>query len=304
MPTAAMRAPLNAYLTGNMPPSFLQIILLGLIQGAAELLPVSSSAHVIVAEKLMKLNPADPQMTFLLVMLHTGTMLAVIVYFWRAWRATFLKTTGWLAMGKYILIATACTLAVGGGLKLAIEHLVLGGGEMAEIEQLFSSLPLIAGALAAAGVLILVSAKLSKTDTGTNDITVRSASWIGLVQGVCVPFRGFSRSGSTISTAMLVGVGRRRAEEFSFALAVVITPLAIAKEFYRLIKTHPEAAHPAALLHMMKPGFVGFFASFVAGVLALRWLSTWLESGRWLYFGYYCLGGAGVILVLSQTVLR
>lgn len=242
-------------------------------------------------------------MTFLLVMLHTGTMFAVIAYFWKAWRATFLNAANWLSIGKSIFIATACTLVVGGGLKLAIEHLVLGGGEKAEIEQLFSSLPLIAAALAAAGVLILVSTKLTKTDTGTNDINVRSACWIGLVQGVCVPFRGFSRSGSTISTAMLVGVGRRRAEEFSFALAVVITPLAIVKEFYRLIRTHPEAAHPAALLHMMKPGFVGFLASFVAGLLALRWLSSWLESGRWQHFGHYCLGAAGVILVLSQTML-
>ena len=55
------------------------------VQGAAELLPVSSSAHVIVAEKLMRLDPSSPEMTFLLVMLHTGTMFAVIVYFWKSW---------------------------------------------------------------------------------------------------------------------------------------------------------------------------------------------------------------------------
>ena len=65
--------------------NFLQILILGLVQGAAELLPVSSSAHVIVAEKLMGLDPSSPEMTFLLVMLHTGTMFAVIVYFWNSW---------------------------------------------------------------------------------------------------------------------------------------------------------------------------------------------------------------------------
>jgi len=64
-----------------MSPTFLQIALLGLIQGAAELLPVSSSAHVIAAEKLMRLDPSSPEMTFMLIMLHTGTMGAVIVYF-------------------------------------------------------------------------------------------------------------------------------------------------------------------------------------------------------------------------------
>ena len=67
--------------------TLLQILILAIVQGAAELLPVSSSAHVIVAEKLMGLDPTAPQMTLLLVMLHTGTMFAVIVYFWKSWRA-------------------------------------------------------------------------------------------------------------------------------------------------------------------------------------------------------------------------
>ena len=66
----------------------LQIVFLAVVQGLAELLPVSSSAHVIVAEKLMGLDPVKPEMTLLLVMLHTGTMFAVIVYFWRAWKET------------------------------------------------------------------------------------------------------------------------------------------------------------------------------------------------------------------------
>ena len=74
--------------------TILQIIILALIQGAAELLPVSSSAHVIVAEKLMGLDPTSPSMVFLLVMLHTGTMLAVIVYFWRRWSAILSRAEG------------------------------------------------------------------------------------------------------------------------------------------------------------------------------------------------------------------
>jgi undecaprenyl-diphosphatase len=69
--------------------NFIQILLLGIIQGAAELLPVSSSAHVIVAQKMLGLDPAKPEMTFMLVMLHTGTMFAVIAIFWRAWRARY-----------------------------------------------------------------------------------------------------------------------------------------------------------------------------------------------------------------------
>ena len=75
------------------------ILLLAIVQGAAELLPVSSSAHVIVAEKLLGLDPTRPEMTLLLVMLHTGTMFAVIVYFWNAWRASFFRSRpGFLAV--------------------------------------------------------------------------------------------------------------------------------------------------------------------------------------------------------------
>ncbi|MEI9973373.1 MAG: undecaprenyl-diphosphate phosphatase [Ignavibacteriota bacterium] len=71
--------------------SLLQVILLAIVQGLAELLPVSSSAHVVVSEKLMGLDPSSPPMTLLLVMLHTGTMVAVIVYFWRRWRANYFQ---------------------------------------------------------------------------------------------------------------------------------------------------------------------------------------------------------------------
>src|SRR5277367_5534849 len=69
-----------------------QVIILAIVQGLAELLPVSSSAHVVVAEKLMGLDPSLPQMTLLLVMLHTGTMFAVIVYFWNQWKRTYFSS--------------------------------------------------------------------------------------------------------------------------------------------------------------------------------------------------------------------
>src|SRR5580765_2322386 len=95
-----------------------QILILALIQGAAELLPVSSSAHVIVAEKLLGLDPSSPEMTFLLVMLHTGTMFAVLAYFWKRWRpllhARFIKA---------VVVATLCTGIIGFGLKKAIEKI-------------------------------------------------------------------------------------------------------------------------------------------------------------------------------------
>src|SRR5271156_2709977 len=98
---------------------FFKVIVLAIVQGFAELLPVSSSAHVIVAEKLMGLDPTTPEMTLLLVMLHTGTMFAVIAYFWSDWVSHYFQTSfkGW-AFVKQIFLATVATVALGFGFKL------------------------------------------------------------------------------------------------------------------------------------------------------------------------------------------
>src|SRR6478752_10260745 len=94
--------------------TLLQIFILAMIQGAAELLPVSSSAHVIAAEKNMGLDPSSPEMTFLLVMLHTGTMFAVIVYFWNAWRLSYFSSAEvFWKTAKQVIVATVLTAIIG-----------------------------------------------------------------------------------------------------------------------------------------------------------------------------------------------
>jgi undecaprenyl-diphosphatase len=278
--------------------NYIQVLILALIQGACELLPVSSSAHVIVAEKLMGLDPSSPEMTMLLVMLHTGTMFAVIVYFWRRWRRDYFSALPKLKdFIVQIIIATACTAVVGFGLKLVIEGIFMRGVEHAEIENLFSNLPLIAGALFAVGVLIIFAGlRASKTPERLEIQSPQSAA-IGIVQGLCLPFRGFSRSGSTISTGLLLSLPKQKLEEFSFALAVVLTPPIIAKEAWRLIKNH-ELSGQQAGWHLFAPGLVGMVFSFIAGLLALKWLSRWLEGGRWQLFGFYCVAAAAGVLVV------
>ncbi len=279
--------------------TLLQILILAVVQGAAELLPVSSSAHVIVAEKLMGLDPTSPEMTLLLVMLHTGTMFAVIVYFWASWRATyFASMAAFRAQVPPLVVATAATGVVGLVLLWIIKRVVAGGADGFEIEHLFGNARLMAAALAAAGLLIIVSARLRES-AGT--VTLRSSAWIGAVQGLCLPFRGFSRSGATISTGLVLGIARRRAEEFSFALAVVLTPAVIAKEAHRLWKAHAalSGADGVSLWHVAGPSLVGMALSFLAGLVALRWLSRWLEQGRWHFFGAYCLLAALVVLYVG-----
>lgn len=277
--------------------SVLKILVLALVQGFAELLPVSSSAHVILAEKLMGLDPTAPDMTLLLVMLHTGTMFAVIVYFWRSWRLTYFKSAqAFRSNGLLVATATAATGVVGLALLKAIERAYAGTPGF-EIEHLFGSTKLIATGLACAGVLILASSR--KTEGKGAAVSFHNALAIGAVQGLCLPFRGFSRSGATISTGLLGGVARLRAEEFSFALAVVLTPAVIVREGYRFDKAYVLTEHGAGFWSLLGPSALGMVFSFLAGLVALRWLSRWLEAGRWWYFGCYCLALSAVVLILG-----
>lgn len=279
--------------------NYFQILILALIQGAAELLPVSSSAHVIAAEKLMGVKDAgSPEMVMLLIMLHTGTMFAVIVYFWNRWRRDYFSSTGQVQwFGIQIVIATFFTAVVGYGLKLLIEKIFMRGTPHAEVEDLFDNLPLIAGALTAVGLLIIYAGRHESKTPRHSEIQPIHAIWIGMVQGLCLPFRGFSRSGATISTGLLCGLPKMKLEEFSFALVVVLTPPVIAKEALRLIKSHALEGQ-GSVLHLFLPGLVGMVFSFAAGLLALKWLSRWLEGGRWKFFGYYCLfAAAGMLLI-------
>src|SRR5882762_6757822 len=114
--------------------SIFKVIILAIVQGLAELLPVSSSAHVVVAEKLLGLDPSSPQMTLLLVMLHTGTMFAVIVYFWNQWkRAYFSSSDAFKRFAIRVIWATALTGIIGEVLKKLIEKTMFSGAEKAEI---------------------------------------------------------------------------------------------------------------------------------------------------------------------------
>src|SRR5437762_10350379 len=114
----------------------LYILILAFVQGLAELLPVSSSAHVVVAEKLLGLDPSSPAMTLLLVMLHTGTMFAVIVYFWRQWRSTYFQSWGaFKRFATLVLLATVLTGIIGEGIIELIEKTAFRGMPHAEIED-------------------------------------------------------------------------------------------------------------------------------------------------------------------------
>ena len=295
--------------------SLFKVLILAIIQGLAELLPVSSSAHVVVAEKLLGLDPTTPQMTLILVMLHTGTMFAVIVYFWNQWKRSYFATAdAFKRFAIRAIWATLLTAIVGYPLQKLVAHLAFPGAPKAQIEDLFGRLDLVSYALFAAGLLILWAgtrqrdAEAEATNAydrsiarSGDNVTFRQAGWMGAIQGLCLPFRGFSRSGATISTGLLAGANRERAERFSFALAVILTPPVIAREALRLLHAAHEAAAagtPLDLHASLVAALLGMLFSFLAGLAALRWLSSWLENGRWYLFGIYCLLASAVVFAL------
>jgi undecaprenyl-diphosphatase len=289
----------------------LKILILAIVQGFAELLPVSSSAHVVVAEKLMGLDPTSPQMTLVLVMLHTGTMFAVIVYFWKRWaRAYFSSVEAFKHAAVRVVLATILTGVVGYPIQKLIEKTMFQGAPKAEIEQLFGRLDLIAIALFFVGVLIFVAGigrrktieQLALRRADEEELTLKQAGIIGAVQGLALPFRGFSRSGSTISAGMMSGAVRGTAETFSFALAVVLTPAVLGREVLRLLHAAHEAkaaGTPIDLHGAFMASFAGLILSFLSGLGALKWLSNWLETGKWSLFGAYCIFASAVVYYLS-----
>lgn len=280
------------------------VCLLAIVQGIAELLPISSSAHVILVEKWLALDPSSPEMTFLLVMLHTGTMLSVLVYFFPSWKRLLSKEN---PLGptffKMVFVGTLTTGLLGLALKHFIETQLLQNHPHAEVELLFGNLWLIGTALAIVGLLILLSGLITRhrkhnvdPSLSASAHSLRNSVLIGLIQGLSLPCRGFSRSGSTISLGLLLGLPRGFAEEYSFALAVAITPFALGREIFRL---HQAATATTAIPYVS--GVIGLLLSFLAGWIAIRWLSRWLEKDRWAVFGVYCLGLSALILGLAGT---
>jgi undecaprenyl-diphosphatase len=284
---------------------FYKTIVLAIVQGLTELLPVSSSAHVIITAKLLREDMSTPANALLLVMLHTGTMLAVIVYFWRRWMEEFLSSWSKIyTCAKLIFVSSLFSGLIFLPTEKLVTHILSNGTSHADIEALFNKLNWIAPALAAVGALIIYAGLREARRPETNDSAARRGiRWLdaivmGILQGFAIPFRGFSRSGCTISGGLLTGGRRSEIESYSFAMVVAITPLALAWEVRRVY----HKAHLAGLAvdwsAVLGPGLVGAAFAFLAGLLALKWLSRWLEQGRWYLFGIYCLLAAVAVELL------
>ena len=240
--------------------TILQSIFLGLLQGLTEFLPVSSSGHLLLAQKLFGIE-AD---LFFDVMLHLGTLFAVVV----AMRKTLFQTIAHPVADKrfrYVAIACIPTFAIA-----AVVHFFVPEATLNLL------LPL---GFAATIVLIVLSAKLGKPTLRLQETGLLPIIVTGVVQGIAV-CPGLSRSGSTVSTMKLFGVNSTDSAEFSFMLSVPVILGAVVVEGYKALKT------AALTVNWLCVG-VGVVTAFVSGLIAVYTVMRAVKRGNWIAFAVY-----------------
>jgi len=261
--------------------SVVQSLLLGLIQGLTEFIPVSSTAHLLIGQRLLGLGANEAVFAFL-VLVQMGTLLALIVYFWKdLWAlvrafpdrpfSTPLNRQGW-----FILIATVPALLAG----LLLKPLV---------QALFRA-PLIEAAirLATAAVLMALAERLGRRTRRMDSMNAFDALFVGLMQALAV-FPGASRSGATISGGLLRGFDRPAAARFAFLMSIPVMLAAGAYEALEVVRMPGLSSFLPVLL-------AGFLAAAVFGWLAIRWLLRYLGRHSLTVFAVYCAILAAVCL--------
>jgi len=241
-----------------------QSIILGIVQGLTEFLPISSSGHLVLFERFIGIPSTN--LTFEII-LHLATLIAVIIYF----RKDLLHLT----VKEFFLLGIGTVPAVFVGLFFKDY-----------IEQAFNSLTHIAIEFAVTGLILLWAQTLlspKKEAKTTTEITKKNALIIGIWQAFAI-LPAISRSGSTVAGSLLLGVERERAFRFSFLLsipAILGASILTLKDFF----TGEEIFDQQLLI----PYLIGAIFSFVFGLLSLAWFHQIIKKAQLWYFGVYCL---------------
>ena len=238
-------------------------LVLGVVQGLTEFLPVSSSGHLVIFKSFFPSFPATSGLFE--IFLHAGTLLSILYYF----RKTLLQDTGYL---RPIIIGTIPAVVVGFLLR---DH----------VDVLFSSLTLVGFALLFTG---LVNIRTSKSEEKSGKLDDKSALFIGIFQAIAI-IPGVSRSGSTIFAGVSRGVARKESAKFSFLLSIPAVLGANLLEFSKI--NFGQIDFPVYV--------VGFFAAFLSGLFAIGAVFKFLKSKRFYLFGYYCLAAGAIVLITA-----
>ncbi len=261
--------------------SSLQAVILGLVQGLGEFLPISSSAHLVLIPWLLKWN--DPGLTFDIA-LHIGTLIAVAIYFWKDWLNLITKglTNIRSTEGKlfWYLVAASVPGAVVGFL---LEK---------KAETIFREPVLIATMLIVLGVILYRADRRGVKNIEMNRITFKTSLLIGLSQALAI-IPGVSRSGITMTTGLLMGLTREGAARFSFLLSAPIIFGAA------LVKIPFLISNPSVININF---IIGILVAFITGILSIGFLLRYIQTRNFLPFAWYrfILGSLVIVIALMR----
>lgn len=266
--------------------NLIQAILMGIVQGLSEFLPISSSAHLVFTSNFYKVFKGieivqqSNEEVFFDIMVHLGTLIAVLIFFrkdiWEICKALYIaiKTKNYndtkAKIGIYIIIGTILTIA----LALPINEVA---------EKLVFRPDIVGGLLFITGVVLLLSERFSKSVTSkTSNVSLKTSILIGLAQGLAA-LPGFSRSGWTIATGLFSGMDRTSAARYSFLLSIPI--ILGASMVYPLVKID---IHEAVTYNWLAIG-AGTIVSGIVGYLCIKYFMKFVSKFSLGFFGYYCL---------------
>jgi len=264
----------------------LQSFLLGIIQGLTEFLPISSSGHLVLGKQILGVE-VESGITFEVVV-HFGTLCSILIY--------YRKMLGDLIISGFSFLKAPSEKKSDPNVKMIgfilvsmIPAMILGFTLEEQIESIFSSPLLVSVMLIVTGLVLFSTRFVGETK---KDVNVGRSFLIGIAQSFAM-IPGVSRSGSTISAALWLGVKREDAANFSFLMLIPVIAGAMLLEVSGMIEV---GLSDAALMNLV----VGFLAAFISGYYALKYLIIILKKQGFHYFAYYCwlVGGVGLVYYL------
>jgi undecaprenyl-diphosphatase len=257
--------------------SLWQVLVLAVVQGITEFLPVSSDGHLALAKPLLWGSGSPPESLDLTIVLHVGTLGSILVYFWR-------RIVSLLGEDRRVL-----WLIVVGTIPLVIVFLICKLALDEWFEPVLESTRLASIMLPVTGIALIWSQRQARGSRDYRDLRWSDSLWIGTAQAAAI-LPGLSRSGSTIAAELLLGLSRSAAVTYSFLLAIPALGGAGVYGGYKMLR-HPEqlSTSPANLA-------IGAAVSFIVGLAALALLERVMQRGRLHYFGWYCIGLGTVVI--------
>jgi len=260
--------------------SIIEAIILGIVQGFTEFLPVSSSGHLVLLQKIF--NVEEGALSFSIA-LHFATLIAVIVVYWK--KILSMIRNPFSKLPVYVVIGTIPIAIIG----LLFHDLV---------ESFFETGATLGVGFIFTGLVLIYAESAGKKNRIIEDMKIKDPLIIGTAQAVAI-LPAVSRSGMTISGALMMGIERKTAADYAFLLSIPAILAAVAKDLYGVIKTGESALAAVGFL----PAALGMLFAAISGFIAVKAMINLVQKGKLRYFSYY-LWVLGALVLLDQLVFH